>query len=279
MTDLIMNVAKQDERIRAVLLVGSRANPNVPKDIYQDYDVTFFVKDVTPFRKNLEWIDANFGKPALMQMPDDMTLLPHNDDGCFTYLMLFEDGNRIDLSFKSQFADDNEPAIALLDKDGLLNISPAYSDSYWHIKPPTEKHFADCCNEFWWCLGNVGKGIARDELPYAMKMLNDYVRDMLNRMLEWYIGANTGYSVSVGKFGKYFKKYLPEEFHEMYLKTYSTTDYDQVWSSVFTACYLFHEAALRVSAQNGFSYNRCEEEAMTAYLKRVQGQMHQRKKE
>jgi aminoglycoside 6-adenylyltransferase len=30
--DVILGVAQADERIRAVLLVGSRANPNVPKD-------------------------------------------------------------------------------------------------------------------------------------------------------------------------------------------------------------------------------------------------------
>lgn len=33
--DLILSVAKSDERIRAVLLVGSRANPAIPKDSYQ----------------------------------------------------------------------------------------------------------------------------------------------------------------------------------------------------------------------------------------------------
>jgi len=34
MMNLILGVAKADERIRAVLLIGSRANPTVPKDSY-----------------------------------------------------------------------------------------------------------------------------------------------------------------------------------------------------------------------------------------------------
>ncbi len=34
MMDLILGVAKKDERIRAVYLNGSRANPNAPKDIF-----------------------------------------------------------------------------------------------------------------------------------------------------------------------------------------------------------------------------------------------------
>ena len=43
---------RADERIRAVLLVGSRANPAVAKDIWQDYDITCFVEDITPFYNN-----------------------------------------------------------------------------------------------------------------------------------------------------------------------------------------------------------------------------------
>ena len=54
--ELILSVAKADERIRAVLLVGSRANPAVPKDIYQDYDIIYFVEDIMPFYNNPVWL-------------------------------------------------------------------------------------------------------------------------------------------------------------------------------------------------------------------------------
>jgi len=36
MLDLILGVANRDSRIRAVYMNGSRANPNVKKDIFQD---------------------------------------------------------------------------------------------------------------------------------------------------------------------------------------------------------------------------------------------------
>lgn len=177
--ELLLKVAKGDDRIKAVLMTGSRANPNAPKDEYQDYDIAFFVKDLKPFVNNLEWIEANFGRPAIMQMPEAMALSPGNNGGFFSYLMLFEDGNRIDLSFHANWdVDESEPAILLLDKDGSLPTVSAQDDRCWHVKPPNSELFADCCNEFWWCLGNVGKGIARDEMPYAMAMFNHYVRNM-----------------------------------------------------------------------------------------------------
>ncbi len=43
MYSLILGIAKQDERIRAVYMNGSRTNPNVPKDIFQDFDVVYAI--------------------------------------------------------------------------------------------------------------------------------------------------------------------------------------------------------------------------------------------
>ena len=40
MMDLVLSLAEQDERIRIVTLEGSRANINIPKDEFQDYDIT-----------------------------------------------------------------------------------------------------------------------------------------------------------------------------------------------------------------------------------------------
>lgn len=43
MMNLILSTAKEDERVRAVILNGSRANPNLKKDIFQDYDIVYIV--------------------------------------------------------------------------------------------------------------------------------------------------------------------------------------------------------------------------------------------
>lgn len=274
MFDLILGVAKEDGRIRAVLMTGSRANQECPRDIYQDYDIVYFVEDVSPFFNNTAWIEEKFGKPAVMQMPEtnEHPLLPPDGDGHFTYLMLFEDGNRIDLSVDNKpYIDDGEPAVILLDKDGLLpdiKVNPAY----FHITKPTAGSYRDACNEFWWCLNNVAKGIARDELPYVMEMYNQYVRDMLNQMVEWYIGIHNDFQVSAGKMGKYFKRYLPENLYEMYKETYSDSDYRSIWQAVFTACELFRQLAVEVADFFGYAYNRQEDENMMRYMEQVRSQ-------
>ena len=50
MLALILGFAQADDRIRVVVMNGSRVNPNVEKDIFQDYDIRYFVTEVEPFR-------------------------------------------------------------------------------------------------------------------------------------------------------------------------------------------------------------------------------------
>ena len=71
MMELILSVARKDERIRAVYMNGSRTNPNVKKDIFQDYDIVYVVKENRPFYEDERWIDR-FGERLYMQCPEKM---------------------------------------------------------------------------------------------------------------------------------------------------------------------------------------------------------------
>lgn len=271
MFDLIINTAREDERIRAVLMSGSRANRDCPPDRYQDFDMEYYVNDVEPFRDNMEWIVEKFGQPSLVKKPESIELIPPANDGSYVYLMIFPDGNRIDLTITSgKYVDDGEPVVVLLDKDGILPQIQIAAD-YWYTKRPVRKEFADCCNEFHWCLNNVAKGIARDELSYAMDMLNHYVRDMLILMLKWYVGTDYDFQVSCGKCGKYFKKYLPEAIYRRFRATYSDADYGNMWKAAFEMLWLFGDVARTVAARLEFVYDEAEEKGIENYMRQVQG--------
>ena len=265
MFDLILSVASNDERIRAVYMNGSRANPNVSKDIYQDYDIVFMVTETKSFLSDKNWITV-FGEPAIIQEPNR-----EDPETYYTWLMLFKDGNRIDLHIRtkefalSEYIKDSL-TVPLLDKDHCLpEISPT-NESDYYVKRPEEYQYKSRCNDFWWCLQNVAKGIARDQLPYAMWMYNSVVRDDLTKMIDWYIGINTDSSVSVGMSGKYYKKYLPETIYSLFTKTYSGSDYNDLWTAIFNACELFRIIAPPVGKHFGFAYNQQEDTNMMEYL-------------
>jgi aminoglycoside 6-adenylyltransferase len=146
---------------------------------------------------------------------------------------------------------------------------PAPTDEHWHIKPPSPLFYDTCSNNFWWSLNNAAKGLARDELPYVMNMLNHYVRDMLNKSVEWYIGIRTGFSVSAGKAGRYFRRHLPPELYARYAETYCGSDYADIWAVIDIMSDLFHEVALSVAAHLKFAYRQNEEDGIRNYLQMV----------
>lgn len=151
---------------------------------------------------------------------------------------------------------------------------PLPTDEDFYIRKPSAEKFRGCCNEFYWCLCDVAKGIARDELPFAMTTYNTLVRDMLETMLDWYIGTYTNYSVSSGKLHKYLKKYLPSDFYEEYIKTYSDGNYEHLWNSIDISCELFRKTALLVAEHFNFKYPEEDELASKRYISGIKEKIH-----
>ncbi len=272
MFKLILDTAKDDERIRAVVMNGSRTNPNAPRDPFQDFDIVYVVTDVAPFKYNHEWI-ARFGETMIMQMPDDMQDPPSNNDGGFAYLMQFMDGNRIDLTLyplaKLDELGQDSLSVLLLDKDGIIGSLAPANESDYLPKPPTAKAFADCCNEFWWVCPYVAKGLWREELTYAKYMYDVVVREQLMKMLTWYIGMKTQFVCSPGKLGKRLKQYLEPELWAMLEKTYADAGSENTWEALYTMANLFRMTANRVAEHFGLAYPRRDDEKVSAHLRHV----------
>ncbi|AIE79149.1 aminoglycoside 6-adenylyltransferase [Bacillus tropicus] len=273
MLDLIINTAKEDERIRAVIMNGSRVNPHVKRDCFQDYDIMYVVNEIQSFISNHNWIHR-FGEIMIVQMPEEMSLVPPDGDGKFPYLMQFMDGNRIDLTLVpveliNNFVRQDSLSKLLLDKDNCIEEFPPASDKDYLIKKPTEKEFLGCCNEFWWCSTNVAKGLWREELSYVKGMLEGPVRDMLIVMLEWHIGMKTDFTVNTGKFGKHFEQYIEKDMWVQFKRTFSNAEYENIWESFFVMGDLFREVANEIANTYGYRYPQDDDDKVTNYLKHV----------
>ena len=68
---IIIDKAIADERIRAVLLNGSRANSKIPPDKYQDFDIVYLVDELASFTADHNWTNI-FGEKIVWQLPDEM---------------------------------------------------------------------------------------------------------------------------------------------------------------------------------------------------------------
>jgi aminoglycoside 6-adenylyltransferase len=272
MLQLILDFTSRDDNIRAVLMNGSRANPDAPKDPFQDFDVLCLVRDVSPYVRNLD-IPPLFGQVMILQLPDDMGSPRWAADIHYAYLMQYMDGNRIDLSFHSlariEEVIHDSLTVVLQDKDGILKNVPPPSNRDYLVKEPTEKAFQDCCNEFWWCNPYVAKGLWRGELTYAKWILEEAIRPELMKMLTWYFGLRTGFKKSPGKAGKYLKADLEPETWVELEATYSDAKFERIWESLFAAGRLFRRIACVVASAYGFDYPQGDDDRVSAYLLRI----------
>ncbi|RIX51549.1 aminoglycoside 6-adenylyltransferase [Paenibacillus nanensis] len=269
MMDLLLNFARNDNRIRAAVLEGSRTNRNISPDRFQDFDISYFVTDMDSFKSNDQWLDS-FGDRLILQKPEDMELFPAELGNWFSYLILFEDGNKIDLTLipieeiDDYFAQSDGLVEVLLDKDELIRDGITATDRQYWIQEPTARSFDDCCNEFWMVSTYIVKGLARKEILFAIDHLHEIARPNLLRMMAWRIGSEHGYTFSLGKNYKFIDRYLPAHDWNAFLSTYRQNGYSEMWQSLFTCYSLFRAYSKAVAESLGYPYPNYDE-AVTRY--------------
>ncbi|MDM1398726.1 aminoglycoside 6-adenylyltransferase [Myroides odoratimimus] len=270
----ILQLAKQDDRIKAVILNGSRANPMVTPDQYQDYDIIYMVTDIENIKKE-GIVYKTFGQPAIQQLPDDMHLGNEEDlpSVSYAYLMIYEDGSRLDLILfpvdqLEQYKKDSL-SIVWLDKDGIFKDIPKSSDIDYHVQRPTQREFTEVCNEFWWCSTNVAKGLAREERVYAKDMMESVVRPLFLQLLAWKIGSEHHFNVSIGKSGKFIKNYLSDEDYNKVLRTYSNANIQNTWEAFHTMTTFFQELQIELGKRLVLKVNVEEATNALQYINRI----------
>ncbi|MDL2288934.1 aminoglycoside 6-adenylyltransferase [Oscillospiraceae bacterium OttesenSCG-928-F05] len=269
----ILTFAEAEDRIRAVGLNGSRVNPTVKSDIFQDYDIALIVRDMETFIEDRRWL-LPFGTPIITQTPEASTLFPTSGEGWFTFLVQFDDGVRIDFAlWPLEKAEDYRRAdkltLILLDKDGLFPGAGDPTDEDYHVKPPTQAMFEDCRNEFWWVSTYIAKGLWRGERLYAADHMESCVRQELLRMLQWYAGAENSFAISAGKSFKYLDRYLPEAWERALRATYVLDTEGHCWEALFAACGLFAEVTAAVAEAMEFEWDGAAYDGTLRYLRHI----------
>ena len=271
----ILDAARSDERIRAVTMEGSRANPNALHDQYSDFDICWFVTDARDFTRDRSFLKA-FGEILILQCPDDWYDHPYDYNGHahFAYLIQFTDGNRIDLSIRDlrNLAEEtayNEPRAVLLDKDGYAELHPVESEAAYYIRRPGEKEYLDTCNEFRWISIYIAKGLCRQQLYYAKYAYDVLAMRQFIKMLSWKIGIQHNFSVTVGAHGKYFKAYLSPSELARFHGIFSGGDYAEIWEKLFVFYDYFAELAAFTAAALGFAFDETETQKIRIFLKNM----------
>lgn len=260
MMTLILQIADA-LKVEAIALSGSRTNPQSVKDEFQDYDVVYIVDDLEDLISDLSWLNQ-FGNRLISQ---------HNVvDHRHLYLMLFEDGNRIDLTlcpkeYIQEWVDSEANFEVIKDDKGLFEAYQPNSKRYWTC-PPTEEEFVAACNEFWWVSAYVVKAIRRNQLIYATDHLYGICQQELLKILAWQVASDKG-KIYIGKNYKYLFNYLPSEKEKEFSALLDFSSLDKITQSLFATVQLFHQEAQSLAQKMDFKYEKEVAENMMRYAK------------
>ena len=258
MLRLILQTAKTLQ-VEAVAMSGSRTNPKAPKDEFQDYDVVYVVDDLDNLTSDLSWLDQ-FGTRIIEQ---------HNVLGNRRlYLMLFEDGNRIDLTlcpteYIQEWVDSEADYTVLKDEKGLFVPYSPNPQRYW-TSPASAIDFEKACNEFWWVSAYVVKGICRKQAIYATDHLYGICQQELLKVFAWQVASDRG-EVDIGKNYKYLFQYLPAEKEKEFSALLDFSSVEKLTQSLFATIQLFHQEAQFLAHNMGFDYDMKVAEKMIQY--------------
>lgn len=258
MLDVILKTA-ETLQVTAVAMSGSRTNSQAPQDKFQDYDVVYVVENLDELITDLSWLDQ-FGKRIIEQEVD----LGQRR----LFLMLFEDGNRIDLTLCpkeniKEWVDSESKFIVLEDEKGLFESYSPSPKRFW-IHPATETDFKNSCNEFWWVSAYVVKGICRNQFIYATDHLYGICQQELLKILAWQVASDRG-AVDIGKNYKYIFHYLPAEKENEFSNLLDFSSLDKITQSLLATMQLFHREAQRLAQKLGFDYDKEVAEKMIEY--------------
>ena len=248
MFDVILQTAKVLQ-VDAVAMSGSRTNPKAPKDEFQDYDVVYIVEDFDGLIADLSWLDQ-FGTRLIEQH----NVLGHRR----LYLMLFEDGNRIDLTlcpkeYIQEWVDSEAGFRVLKDENGLFEAYQPNAKRYW-TAPPSEEEFAASCNEFWWVSAYVVKGIRRNQLLYATDHLYGICQQELLKIQAWQVASEKGI-VDIGKNYNHLFHYLPAELEKDFSALLDLSSLEKISQSLFATMNVFDREAQILAQKSGFAYD------------------------
>ena len=257
---LILETAKKLQ-VDAVALSGSRTDTKAPKDEFQDYDVVYVVDDLDNLTSDPAWLDQ-FGTRIIEQ---------HNVLGNRRlYLMLFEDGNRIDLTLCpkehiNEWVASEADYTVLVDEKGLFESYSPSPERFW-TSPASETDFEKTCNEFWWVSAYVVKGICRKQIIYATDHLYSICQQELLKILAWQVASDRG-AVDIGKNYKYLFNYLPIEKEKEFSALLDFSSVEKLTQSLFATMQLFHQEAQYLAQKMDFNYDREMAEKMIDYAK------------
>lgn len=265
----ILEFARSDENIRAVILQGSLANPVNRIDELSDIDPLFYVKDVSKLSENDEWLNQ-FGVIISRQYGE---FISEDNISSYIRMVIYEDGLKIDFGIApTTLINDVDNLMiykVILDKDGLIWPKKVENEANFYSVKPTSIEYQKVIFDFFWNITYIGKSLHREEMYFA-KFMFENINKLIRKLLSWHLGITHNWEVNIGLEGRYLKSLLKEDLWNKVLATFSGSGVEENWKAVYSTCDLVRELGTFVANELDYIYPFEQDIAIVDYLRKIE---------
>lgn len=259
MLNKIINWAKHENAIRAVILTGSRGAQSTI-DEFSDFDIALFVSDPKRYAAEDSWI-KEIGKPWVCVQEK----ISFESQQIPTRLIIFENGVCVDISLwpsvlletlvnKKQlpFACQRGYSV-LLDKDNIAVKLPAVNDVIVSNIKPSQEEFLTAIKIFFFEAFNCAKYLARSDLWHA-KLRDWTTKEYLLKMIEWNEAAKHNWNYDTYWHGKKMRSWMDKETWDKLHNAFGRFDAEDSWKALDATIDIFRRAAEQLANKLAYNY-------------------------
>ncbi|MBA3237356.1 MAG: aminoglycoside 6-adenylyltransferase [Parachlamydiaceae bacterium] len=258
--DSILAWAKSEKSIRVLMLVGSRATDK-PINQLSDYDLAIFSIEDCKYIHDDQWL-SKIGK--VWACVHERIYRENREVP--TRLVIFEGGSKVDFTFFSlaKLKEIINGSLLppeydmgykiLLDKDALTVNMPKPRFKGFSIKKPSEAHFVNVINEFWFEAYHVAVYLKRGDLWSAKARTNGIHYNFLLKMIEWNELSKHDWNYCIPPMGKWIQSWVCESTQDALYGLFGHFDTEDSWKALLNTIGLFRNLAKESAQILGFSY-------------------------
>lgn len=264
--------AKQQPDVRALLLVGSRARQQPSADAFSDLDFEIYTTTPEAYRDIPDWL-GSLGRVWVC--------VPHTrGDGVTEHLVLYDEGQKVDLSFlplpwlENMVATQKLTTVyhrgywVLLDKDGLVAKLPPPGGPPQAERPSLDQ-FTQVIHAFWYGAVYVAKQIRRRQL-WLVKYRDWTMKQELLQILEWRARfirqADPWYD------GKFMLDWADPETKDALSGVFGRFDAADSWRALLATMDLFRRLAQETAVALDYPYPTLLNQQVTGYVETLHRQ-------
>ena len=264
--DPILDWARRENAIRALVVTGSLARHDDSTDEYSDLDIQVVATDIKPYIEDDHWLD-HLGKVWIR--------FPIHQNAPYR-LVWFNGAIKVDFQFLSsdtvlgdQLTDEyTRGYLVLLDKDDRFRNLPPSPRLFPQTPPPSAAEIQAAINEFWFEAIHVAQFIRRRDF-WVVKHRDWTMKTNLLRMLEWHTRLVRRAPINTWPLGRRIAHWADEDTYAAVSRIWAGWDALALWDALLVQLDLFSRLSLELSVAHQFIYDERRFGTIDAYIRQL----------